>query len=86
MIGRLLMWLVLALLAWWLLRPRRKARPAPPPPGPATAAPAAPASVETMVDCARCGVHLPASEALRDAQSRTYCCSAHRDAGPRSGQ
>ena len=80
MVGRLLIWLVLALVAWWLLRPRRSKPAAPPaPPAPAT-----PATPEPMVDCARCGVHLPASEALRDAQARTFCCSAHRDAGPRS--
>lgn len=34
---------------------------------------------EPMVQCARCGVHLPASEALTGGD-RTYCCSAHRDA------
>jgi uncharacterized protein len=84
MVGRLLMWLLLALAAWWLLRPRRKGPPRPP--ERASGAPAAPAPVEAMVDCARCGLHLPASEALRDAQARPYCCSAHRDAGPRSGQ
>jgi uncharacterized protein len=38
---------------------------------------------EAMVDCARCGLHLPASEALRDAAGRQYCCAEHRDAGPR---
>src|SRR5262249_37087942 len=37
---------------------------------------------EAMIDCARCGVHLPASEALRDGAGRPYCCAEHRDAGP----
>ena len=76
MVGRLLLWLVLGFVAWWMLRPRRKAPP------PAARGPAAPAPVEAMVDCVRCGLHLPASEAVRDGQARVYCCAAHRDAGP----
>ena len=39
------------------------------------------APLEGMVACAHCGVHLPASEALRD-HGRSYCNAAHRDAGP----
>lgn len=35
---------------------------------------------EPMVQCAHCGVHLPASEALR-AGEHLYCCDAHRDLG-----
>jgi uncharacterized protein len=35
-----------------------------------------------MVDCAHCGLHLPASEALRDG-AHAYCCAEHRAAGPR---
>jgi uncharacterized protein len=81
MIGRLLLWLVLGFIAWWMLRPRKAA---PPPaaaraPGPAGAAP------EAMVDCAHCGLHFPASEAVRDG-TRLFCCGAHRDAGPRRGE
>jgi uncharacterized protein len=75
--GRLLFWLLLGLGAWWLLRPRSRVRPPQAPPSPRAAA-------EAMVDCARCGVHLPASEASHDAQRRVYCCDAHRDAGPRN--
>lgn len=40
-------------------------------------------SLEGMVACAHCGVHLPRSEALT-AGGRTYCSAAHRDAGPRA--
>ena len=84
MIARLLLWVVLGFVAWWLLRPRRAA----PPPAPRADAPgraAAGAAPEAMVDCACCGLHFPASEAVRDG-ARVYCCSAHRDAGPRRGE
>jgi uncharacterized protein len=76
MVGRLLLWLALAFAAWWLLRPRRPVVPSP-------AAPRAPsvAVPEAMVDCAACGLHFPASEAVGDGS--LYCCSAHRDGGPR---
>jgi len=78
-VGRLLLWLVLAFAAWWVLRPRRSAVPS----SPAARAPLdAVAAPEAMVDCAACGLHFPASEAVRDG-TRLYCCSAHRDGGPR---
>lgn len=79
MVGRLLLWAIIGFVAWWLLRPRRKVPP------PAAARGAAGAPPEAMVDCAACGLHFPASEAVRDG-ARTYCCAAHRDAGPRRGQ
>ena len=82
MVGRLLFWAIIGLVVWWLLRPRRKATAAPPPAaarGPVNAPP------EAMVDCASCGLHFPASEAVRDGE-RVYCCAAHRDAGPRRGE
>jgi uncharacterized protein len=82
MIGRLLLWLVLGLLAWWMLRPRRAV---PPPHAAARERAPAGAAPEAMVDCAHCGLHFPASEAVRDG-ARLFCCSAHRDAGPRRGE
>ena len=75
MFARILLWLVLGVAAWWILRPRRKITP----PDNASQAAAAP---EAMVDCATCGLHFPASEAIRDG-ARLYCCTAHRDQGPR---
>lgn len=36
---------------------------------------------QNMVACARCGVHLPENEALREGP-HCYCCAAHRDQGP----
>jgi len=35
---------------------------------------------ERIVACAKCGVHLPAAEALRGGDAY-YCCAEHRDAG-----
>ena len=81
--GRLLLWVVLGFVAWMLLRPKRG--PAPPDAARRPHAARAPAArAEAMVDCAACGLHLPASEAIRDG-ARLYCCTAHRDQGPRRG-
>ncbi len=77
MVGRLLLWLLLAVAAWWILKPRRRIAP----PAATTNA----AAPEAMVDCASCGLHFPASEAVRDG-ARVFCCTAHRDAGPRPRQ
>jgi uncharacterized protein len=78
--SRILFWFLIAALVWWLLKSRT--RP-PAPPGPGPRAPGSEGEAEAMVDCARCGLHMPASEALRDAQGRAYCCAEHRAAGPR---
>lgn len=41
------------------------------------AARAQPAPPQDMVACARCGVHLPRTEALTSGQ-RSYCCADHQ--------
>lgn len=71
--------LAVVLLVWLLLgSSRRRAKDA------RTGAAAKPSpQVEGMVSCAHCGVHLPKSLALALA-GQTYCCVAHRDAGPRA--
>ena len=85
MFGRLLVWIVVAVVAWWILRPRRKITPPPgAAQGPAPARGTA-VSAEPMVDCAACGLHFPASEAVRDG-TRVFCCTAHRDPGPRRAE
>lgn len=38
---------------------------------------------EDMVTCAHCGLHLPASDALKGDQQLHYCSIAHRQLGPR---
>ena len=37
---------------------------------------------ETMVRCARCGVHLPASEALIGSGGAVFCSEEHRSYHP----
>ena len=63
---------VLALVILWLLRP--KARPAP-----QRKPPAAAGAPEAMLQCAECGTHFPASEALpATATGQVFCCEEHR--------
>jgi uncharacterized protein len=96
-VGKILTWLLLALAGYlvykFLVISKRKAdrvRQAPPggagptqqgggdAGGPGGAA----AGGEPMLRCARCGVHVPASEAI-DAGDRHYCSAEHRDADRR---
>lgn len=35
-------------------------------------------AAEAMLQCARCGMHIPASEALIDAAGSAFCCEEHR--------
>jgi uncharacterized protein len=74
--------IALLLLVWLLVGSARRRRradrhtgaparaPVPGPGGP----------IETMVACAHCGVHLPASQALQ-LEGRVYCSAAHRSVG-----
>lgn len=63
----LILGIALVLLWWWRKRPA------------ATLSPTA-AAQQAMVQCARCAVHLPQSEAL-PGRSRWYCCEQHRQSG-----
>jgi uncharacterized protein len=36
------------------------------------------ADPQPMLRCARCGVHLPASNTVAGRKGRAYCCLAHR--------
>lgn len=75
---RLLWWVVLGLIAWAVWRSWRRGQQVAAPP------PKAPPQRQLMVACARCGVHLPAQDAVVDARGQSYCCVAHRDAGSAS--
>ncbi|QRY81441.1 hypothetical protein JVX91_10175 [Pseudomonas sp. PDNC002] len=66
---RLLFWIALFILAWWLWRKAtRPARPATKATGDERATP--------MVRCTQCGVHVPQGDALQDEQN-WYCSRAH---------
>jgi uncharacterized protein len=69
---RLLFWLALAVLVVFAIRSKLRASGHTPP---RPAAPREP-QIETMAQCAHCGVHFPASEAVR-ADGLDYCCPAH---------
>ena len=75
---RVLVLILLAVIAFWLIRRalRRAALKKP-------AAP--PGAVEgELVSCAQCGMHLPRAEA-RLAGDRVYCSDEHARLGPRQG-
>lgn len=60
----------------WLMRGRRPGLPrGAPRPGPAP-------RIESMVECAHCGVNLPRGEAVFEGEN-AFCSPAHRRAGPR---
>lgn len=76
--ARLLIWLLLGGVVWWLWRSRQRP-PATKTPrhGPPPARDALP-----MLRCHRCGVHLPAADAVTDAAGHAYCSLDHRRLGP----
>ena len=73
-VSKLIFFLLLGFVAYWLLRRKRIAR------GPD--AKRQPHSPETMVSCAYCGLHVPQGECVTVA-GRYYCGEEHRrlDAG-----
>ncbi|MGK6309040.1 PP0621 family protein [Variovorax sp. DT-64] len=71
--------LAIILVAIWLWRKGRREElqsrtppPAPPPPPGSIGPP------QAMLRCAHCGLHLPAADAVRDADGTAYCSAAHR--------
>lgn len=68
--GKLLFYILLALLVYQVIK--KRSRPLPPQ--------EPRREVEDMVRCARCGVHLPRSEAIMSG-GEFYCCDAHRKEG-----
>ncbi|NRF66667.1 hypothetical protein HLB44_06700 [Aquincola sp. S2] len=75
----LLVLLVIGIGLWMVTR--RLRRPAPPKPQ-APAEPKVPAPA-AMVECAHCGLHLPAADAVLEGR-HVYCGEAHRLLGPRA--
>ena len=75
---RLLLIVGAVALVVWLLRSARRAV-ATPPAHPSGSARNTAAEPEAMQVCARCGVHVPGSEAVA-GQRGVYCSAAHRRA------
>jgi uncharacterized protein len=73
-----LLLIAVVVLVLWAMR-RASLPPAPPAPPRRREPP----QLEAMVRCSHCGLHLPRSDALLDADGQAYCSAAHRDAGPR---
>lgn len=71
-----LLWgLILAAVVVWVLRTKKALKDA------RAGRRADESSSEPMVQCARCGVHLPRSEAVSDGGERVYCSEEHRRLG-----
>lgn len=67
---------VIVLALWWLGRARRA--PADRQAQHPSTTSAASGRGEAMLRCRHCGVHLPASDAVRDAAGQSYCSQEHR--------
>jgi uncharacterized protein len=69
---KLLIWVLIAFAVLYIVRSKKKPVVKPAPPRPSAGA------GEPMLRCAQCGVHLPASETVRDAAGAAYCSEEHR--------
>lgn len=79
--ARILFFLFLAFLVWLAVRMlggSRKGIDRPQVDAQGSAAP--PPGIETVTQCAWCGVHVPHAEAVTLPDGRVYCSEAHRDA------
>jgi len=76
--GRLLVLILLVVLAVWAIRRALRASRA------ADQPEKRPIEQQDLVRCARCGVHLPRSEA-RQAEGRLYCGEEHARLGAGEG-
>jgi uncharacterized protein len=69
-LGRLIFWLLIAVLFWWFVKGLLKSRKP-------DEKPSESARVEDMVACTRCGVNMPQSEARLES-GKYYCASNPR--------
>lgn len=79
---RLLVWLALAAIVFYLGRAFLRRLQAPDSSKPIRSNPAATSGAETaaepMRQCLHCGAYFPASEAVVDAPDRVFCSEEHR--------
>ncbi|MBB3177106.1 PP0621 family protein [Variovorax sp. Sphag1AA] len=78
----LLVLAVVFIAIWFWRKGRQEELRSRPPPRPAPPAVGAPTE---MVRCAQCGLHLPASDAVRGNAGQIYCSAAHRKAAEERG-
>ena len=74
--SRLLFWLALSVLVVMAIRSKLRGKGGANTRAPKAKRPPAPPAIESMSNCAHCGVYFPASEAVR-ADGLEYCCPAH---------
>lgn len=74
--------LVVVAIGLWMLNKRLRG-PAPRARPPGSAHSRAARGPAAMVECAHCGLHLPAADAVREG-AHAYCGEAHRRLGPRA--
>ena len=75
--GRILFFLLLAVVVYMVWRSMQRRDKAPPPAGADQRLP------QAMVSCATCGLHVPRQEALLLGE-RFFCCEEHRRSAPPS--
>ena len=76
---RLLLWLVIiAAVVMWLLRAKKAVFRSDAAQAERTSKKTPGQSAETMLQCAHCGVHFPASEAVGGADGAVFCSEQHR--------
>jgi len=71
--ARLLPFLIIGFVVWWVLRKLKNTSAPPTNPAPKTDA-------TLMVACAQCGLHLPADNAVwrqQGANKQYFCCAEH---------
>jgi uncharacterized protein len=74
--SRILFWIALIVLVVMAVRAKLKAAKRQASPFQAQQPPQPPVQIETMTQCAHCGLHFPASEAVR-ADGLDYCSPGH---------
>jgi len=74
-LGKLFFFLIIAVLVYWIIKTRTPEETEIPEDD--TAENATPKSLEEMVRCAHCGVHLPRSESVT-SQGAFFCSNDHR--------
>lgn len=79
----LLVLIVIAIGLWMLNKRLRGPASKPPPTGRGPEGARSSKVPAAMVECAHCGLHLPAADAVREGD-HLYCGEAHRRLGPRA--